>query len=93
MIRAAPGRGLELQHEAPVILERVNRYYGYGAVSQIRINQGSSPPKTWSSPSSKAPQQPVRPLSGIADEALQAALERLGGNIAAAGGLSTRAKE
>lgn len=85
VIRAAPGRGLELQHEAPMILERVNRYYGYGAVGQVRITQGSSAPKVRTPPSAKPSPQPVRPLAGIADDSLRAALERLGSHVSPQG--------
>ncbi len=85
VIRAAPGRGLELQHEAPMILDRVNRYYGYGAVGQIRINQGSSALKTRMPMPAKPSPQPVRPLAGIADEGLRTALERLGSHISPQG--------
>ena len=81
VIRAAPGRGLELQHAAPMILDRVNRYYGYGAVGQVRINQGSSALKARSPPMVKPSPQPVRPLAGIADDSLRAALERLGSHV------------
>ena len=34
-----------MQHIAPDIIERVNRFFGYGAVSQIRFRQGVVTPK------------------------------------------------
>ena len=36
---AAPGRGPELQMQAPKIIERVNAFYGYRAISRIRVSQ------------------------------------------------------
>ena len=33
---------LAIQHAEPVILERVNRYFGYGAVARLAIRQGGS---------------------------------------------------
>ncbi len=83
VIRAAPGRGLELQHETPYIVERINRFHGYGAIAAVKIVQDSQ----WAE-SPAAP--PVRPLdaaaertlndrlSSVADPALKAALARLG---------------
>ena len=84
MIRAAPGRALDLQHEAPRIIERVNRYYGYGAVSTIKVIQGALGPKP---EDRKSPPAPVHvPVDGIADGPLKAALERLGAAAAASRG-------
>ena len=93
VIRAAPGRGLELQHEAPLILERVNRYYGYCAVGKVQVVQGSTNPRTRVAPPAKPASQPVRPLAGIDDANLRAALERLGSHIAPAAVSSPQAKE
>ncbi|MBV7256716.1 DUF721 domain-containing protein [Pacificimonas sp. WHA3] len=35
---------LALQHEAPIIIERVNRYFGYAAVTRMAIRQGEPVP-------------------------------------------------
>ncbi len=93
VVRAAPGRGLELQHETPLILERVNRYYGYGAVSQIKIHQSGSALRARPSPPIHQPPLPALALPGIADEGLQSALGRLGANVAAAQAISPHGKE
>ena len=50
-IRAASADALELQHETPRILERLNGHYGYRAVERIKLIQ--SPPA--------APRGPARP--------------------------------
>lgn len=34
---------LELQHLEPVIIERINTYFGYGAVARIALTQGRGP--------------------------------------------------
>ena len=83
VIRAAPGRALDLQYEAPGIMERVNRYYGYGAVTAIKVVQGShaqgrDPPVPAPSPPAVQVQ-----LDGIAQDPLKTALERLGAGVAA----------
>lgn len=39
-IRADGGFALELQHLEPLLLERVNAYFGYRAVTKVAIKQG-----------------------------------------------------
>lgn len=39
-IRADGGFALELQHLEPLLLERVNAYFGYKAVTKVSIKQG-----------------------------------------------------
>ena len=82
VIVAAPGRGLDLQHEIPHIIERINGFYGYGAIGAVKIVQGALATK---------PAKPVPPilpedrlqtlearLAGVADPGLRDALRRLG---------------
>ncbi len=40
VIKVAFGRALEIQHITPQIIDRINAYYGYQAVAQIKIIQG-----------------------------------------------------
>ena len=40
VIRAEPGRGLDLQYQTHQIIERINQFYGYGAITSIKIMQG-----------------------------------------------------
>jgi len=40
VLRVDGPRSLEVQHIAPQLLERINIYFGYRAVSQLRIVQG-----------------------------------------------------
>lgn len=39
-IRAVPGRALDVEYDTPRIIERINSFYGYAAVSEIRITHG-----------------------------------------------------
>ncbi len=39
-IKAAPGFAPLVQHAAPLILERVNRHFGYGALAHTALTQG-----------------------------------------------------
>lgn len=83
ILRAAPGRALELHYEIPRLIERINAFYGYGAVGAIRVRQapvaaGKAAPAL--RPAPDAPQIAAldTALAGIGDEALRAALRRLG---------------
>jgi hypothetical protein len=83
IIRSAPGHALDLQHETPHIIERINTFLGFTAVATVKILQGRFEHK---------PDRPKRPpplpgqdaaalgrrLSGIADDRLKEALTRLG---------------
>ena len=90
VIRAAPGRGLDLQHETPHIVERINRFFGYGAIAAVKIVQDAQ----WAEGGKPQPARPLdaaaklaldAKLEAVADPALKAALARLG-----AGALSAR---
>jgi hypothetical protein len=86
---------LELQHLEPVIVERINGYFGYRAVARLRLIQGpvAAPPAPKAAPPPRldAAQEAAlaRPLSGVEDSDLRARLESLGravmGRSAAAG--------
>jgi hypothetical protein len=81
ILRVAEGRALEFQHLVPRIIERINGFYGYEAVTALKILQGAvAPPR-------RALSQPVQEIAdpalgkrveSIHDEALRAALLRLG---------------
>lgn len=88
VLRAEPGRGLEVQYLVPLILERVNQFYGFGAVSAAVVQQGATS-------SSKALKSKIKPLDpaavrkldervgAVADEELKSALRRLGEGVLA----------
>ena len=78
-----------MQHLAPVIVERVNRFFGYPAVAKLAFRQGVPPA------SAKSPKRPqLRPvpkelgegLREIADPELRACLEALAAGIEASDG-------
>ena len=83
MLRAAPGMGLELQHLAPVLIERVNAHLGWRCVGKIALRAEPFAPKRKAArkpppidPRARA--EAERLAEGIEDEALKAALTRLG---------------
>lgn len=80
-----------MQHIAPDIIERVNRFFGYGAVSQIRFRQGTVTPrkdreKRVPLPASlkPAPIQLGENLRDIGDAELNRVLESLASAVAKA---------
>lgn len=86
VIRALPGRGLDLQHETPRIIDRINQFYGYPAISSVRIMQGTlsrKKPAPQGLPD-LAPQQAKAleaQLEAVADPGLKEALRRLGKGV------------
>jgi len=76
-----------LQHVAPAIVERVNRFFGYSAVARVVIRQGAvaraAPRRTTPAPR-PAPVELGDSLRAIADPELRACLEGLAGALAAA---------
>lgn len=96
LVLAADGaRGPEIDAQRNRILERVNSYYGYRAVSRISIDQSRSPAKMqgFAEPAAQfeglRPQP--RPVAGVEDETLALALGRLGANIKAKAARKKRA--
>lgn len=78
-----------MQHLGPVIVERVNRFFGYQAVSRLHFRQGRPPPRKQAP--RRAEPRPVpaelgEGLREIADPELRACLESLGAQIAATSG-------
>ncbi len=83
-LRVAPAAALELQHRAPLVIERINRYFGRDAVMRLALVQGPLPLPP---PLPAAPPEPLSQrdkialdagLAGIADPELRAALNGLG---------------
>src|SRR5262245_25832028 len=84
VLRVDGGRSLDVQHMARQIIERINAYFGYAAVAQLRIMQG---PVGAEPRSVVAPRPASRPLTAevaqIADPGLREALARLGAEVKA----------
>jgi hypothetical protein len=74
-----------IQHLGPMIIERVNRFFGYEAIARIVFRQGRLPAAapTRSRPEPAAiPQELGEGLRAVADPELRACLETLAGHIA-----------
>jgi hypothetical protein len=85
ILRVEGPRALEIQHSSTVILERVNRFFGWSAVGKIALRQAplSRPArrKTKKPPSEAAIAEQARELDTVDDESLRTALARLGASI------------
>lgn len=86
ILRVEGPMALEIQHTSDIILERVNRFFGWNAIGRIALRQAPLSRK----PTPKARQKPdpatVAKIedslaSTVDDEALRAALARLGASI------------
>ena len=79
-----------MQHIAPEIIERVNRFFGYAAIARVQMRQGDvAPPRPRPAPPSLKP-IPVElgaSLRTIADPELKAVLEALAAGVAATHGV------
>jgi hypothetical protein len=73
---------LELQHQAPKLIDRINRYFGREAVSKIKVVAGDIPKRLGRPalrPLTAAEESELEALTaGVQDGALRDALQRLG---------------
>jgi hypothetical protein len=79
-----------MQHLAPLITERGNRFFGYPAISKIAFHQGRQPkpaPKVDRPRSAPVPKALGEGLRQIADPELRACLESLAGKLAGSRGV------
>jgi|GEM_PF-982524 hypothetical protein len=88
-LRVLPAAALDLQHSAPLVIERINLYFGRPVATRLVFVQGPLPFAPPSSPSLSPPAAGMTEaldgrLAGICDPDLRAALARLGRAVAAA---------
>src|SRR5262249_34853088 len=76
---------LEIQQLSAVIMERVNRFFGWRAVGRVVLRQAPlarrTPSRRPAGPSTEAVAKAAESLPPIADEGLRGALARLGAAI------------
>jgi hypothetical protein len=75
-----PARALDVQYKSQLIIDRINAYFGYRAVADLRIVQANVMPAAAMPPVRNVSRPPVAldPVVGtIADEGLRLALERM----------------
>ena len=85
VLRVEGPAAIEIQHQSAVIVERVNRYFGWQALAGIALRQAPLARRRANPPRPKIDQELADAISsrmtGIADEGLRAALGRLGAAI------------
>lgn len=70
VVRVEPADALELQHDAPLLIERINSHYGYRAIDRLRLVQ--VPRRATPAP------KPAPPLDAADIAALDAVLATVG---------------
>ena len=78
-----------MQHLGPLIMERVNRFFGYHAISRIAFRQGRAPKaeiKPQRPVSAEVPKELGEGLRQITDPELRTVLESLAGKLAGSSG-------
>jgi len=84
VVRVDGPLAVELQHLEPVVIERINGYFGYRAIERLAIVRGPLPERP--APAGPAPEAPdpeaarksATHAAGVTSEPLRAALESLG---------------
>ncbi len=82
VLRVDPARALDVEYKGRQLLERINGYFGYRAIAELRILQAPLARSEARQAARTAPTTPPPPceapeLASIADERLRAALGRL----------------
>jgi hypothetical protein len=87
VLRVEGPMALEIQHSSDVILQRVNRFFGWSAVGRLALRQAPLSrrprPRRQLAPAPEAVAEVANTLSAIEDEDLRAALARLGASLGA----------
>jgi hypothetical protein len=85
VLRVEGPMALEIQHASDVILERVNRFFGWSAVGRLALRQAPlsrrKRPPISRAPDATAVAEVAETLSSVEDEQLRSALARLGALI------------
>ena len=84
VLRVEGPTALEIQHLSGVILERVNRFFGWQAVGELRLRQAPLTRQDTAKLPPPDPEEQARiaaTLSQVADDGLRAALARLGAAV------------
>jgi len=84
VLRVDGARALEVQYKSRQVLERINAYFGYAAVAELRILQAPVEGRLPVRPLARAAATPLtQEVAHIADPGLRGALARLGAGVRA----------
>lgn len=85
VLRVEGPMAVEIQHQSTIILEKVNRFFGWQAIGQIALRQAplrrADKPAPPPGPDPQKTAQVAAQLGDIADDHLKAALARLGASV------------
>ena len=85
VLRVEGPMALEIQHASDVILQRVNRFFGWSAVGRLALRQAPllrrDKPKASRAPDAADVAKVAETLASVEDEELRTALARLGASI------------
>jgi hypothetical protein len=85
VLRVEGPMALEIQHSSDVILQRVNRFFGWSAVGRLALRQAPLSRRHKSpgprAPDAKSVAKVAETLASVEDEELRIALARLGASI------------
>ena len=85
VLRVEGPMALEIQHASDVILQRVNRFFGWSAVGRLALRQAPlarrDRPKAAPKPDAAEVAKMAESLTSVEDEELRSALARLGASI------------
>ena len=84
VVRVEGPSAIEIQHQSAVVLERVNRFFGWHAVGGLRLRQAPLARRKVATPIAPDAEKEARiaaSLTEIADDRLRAALARLGAAV------------
>lgn len=81
-VRSSSAFAIELQHTAPVIIDRINAHFGWRCIGRIAIKQGAvprpTPPPAPRPVDAAAVRQATEATASVTDDKLRQALTRLG---------------
>jgi hypothetical protein len=84
VLRVEGPAAIEIQHQSNVILERINRFFGWQAVGRLALRQAPLKRRDVPPPPRTDPEAAARvaaTLTGVGDEDLRMALGRLGAAV------------
>ncbi|TCT06827.1 DUF721 domain-containing protein [Aquabacter spiritensis] len=88
VVRVEGAYAIELQYAAPVLIERINAYFGWRCIGRITLRQGPVPtrqvPPRIPDPAPETVAAVREEIGAFEDEALAASLAKLGARVRAA---------
>ena len=86
IIRVESGFALEMQHLAPIIIERINAHFGWRSVSRLLLKQGPIAARPRARQVARVPDEAAKTaaeklVGPVGDEPLRQALTRLGARV------------